>query len=65
MIFTASSMEPMWALLLNIIGRLTLPLTLAALTANTVQNNFLEQSLFPDFQFLQEVEPTGKLQLIG
>ena len=42
-------------LLLNITWGLTVPRTLAALAANTAQNNFLEQSLFPDFQFLQEV----------
>ena len=52
-------------LLLNITWGLTVPRTLAALAANTAQNNFLEQSLFPDFQFLQEVEPVGKLKLIG
>ena len=65
MAFTASPMEPMWALLLDITWGLIVPLTLPALTANTAQNNFPEQSLFPNFQFLQEVEPIGKLELIG
>ena len=65
MVFTASSMEPMWALLLDITWRLAVLLTLIALATNTVQKKFLEQSLFPDFQFLQEVEPIGKLELIG
>ena len=59
----------MEALLLDTTKEFTVPLTSAALTANSAQSSqcsrivLLSKSIV--FQFLQQADPIGKLELIG